>query len=312
MRYESQFHVVNWQQSYLVNAKRGIETRLNGGSPKSQAWLQYLSRFELAKSRSSKSSLNAVTPDNPVPKRMSPRQMSGIYLILCLVNKKKYYGESKNVSARLSQHKSKLRRKIHEVSELQSDFDLYGEDNFEFCCIAMSKEFSKEKRQSIEAYYIVESKRLNLCYNKFDKNNRRKENNPFWGHSHSIETRSQIGKSRKENQNLVSNLGCPISLKDKIYPSISAASRETNHSRDTIRRWLNDPTNLNCIYVNSEFHFSDIFKDKPLKNTGLAKPVSIFGIQYPSIAEAARKKDCSRSNIQRLLRESPECFFIET
>nr|ALO21640.1 putative GIY YIG homing endonuclease [Stephanosphaera pluvialis] len=39
---------------------------------------------------------------NPVLNRLLPRQKPGLYMIRCDVNDKRYYGESKNVSARLN------------------------------------------------------------------------------------------------------------------------------------------------------------------------------------------------------------------
>jgi hypothetical protein len=49
-----------------------------------------------------------------------------------------------------------------------------------------------------------------------------------------------------------------------------------------------------------------------VENTGLRKEVSIYGVTYSSIAEAARQRNCSRSNIQRLLRNHPQdCFIIK-
>ncbi len=126
----------------LVNDKKGIETRLNGGNPNgvtlyspraaptiSPLFCLGSSSSEAFSNENANDAANDTandaaddpvddaaedkvindTPqrqDNPVPIRMAPRQLPGVYMILCLVNNKRYYGESKNVSARLSQHKS--------------------------------------------------------------------------------------------------------------------------------------------------------------------------------------------------------------
>lgn len=293
------------------NDKRGIETRLNGGSSKSFALDS--PRFNIASGDT-----NDFTQSNPVPIRMAPRQLPGVYMVLCLANNKRYYGESKNVSSRLSQHKSKLRRNIHEIPELQRDFNLYGEENFEFSCLYLSKSFSLEERVALETELI--GRFHNLCYNKLDKINNKRENNPFWGHTHSDESRHQIGKSLAENRNNSILEGFPIFLKGEVFPSISEASRQTNHSRDTIRRWLNDPNNPNCVAIDAnkprgtENAKSGFQSQDPLEalaaNTGFKKEVSIYGVTYPSLADAARQRNCSRSNIQHLLRNHPEDCFI--
>ena len=239
-----------WIPQNLVHDKRGIETRLNGESPKSFAFnSENHGNQNVFDCHSLSADSNNSTQDNPVPNRMSPRQLPGVYSILCLANNKRYYGESKNVSQRISQHKSKLKRNIHEIPELQRDFNIYGLDSFEFSCVYISKDFTLEQRRALEIELI--GRFFDLCYNKFTKPNHLKENNPFFGKTHSGETRRQISKSLKENHKNSTIEGFPILLDNQIYPSISEASRQTKHSRDTIRRWLNDPNKTNCIAVNS-------------------------------------------------------------
>jgi len=216
----------------------------------------------------------------------------------------------------LSQHKSKLRRNIHEISELQRDWNLYGEEFFTFSPLFISRDCDKTKREALELEYIA--RHFDLCYNKLFKSSRKNENNPFWGHRHSEATRKQIGQSITENNKISMPEGLSIILKGELFPSISEASRQTNHSRDTIRRWLNDPDNKNCERIDisqpqsllkKSIEFT-IQEEKNI-NTGLAKPISLNGISYPSIAEAARKLNCSRANIQRCLRtDKKNCFFL--
>ena len=245
---------------------------------------------------------------------MAPRQLPGIYMILCLANNKRYYGESNNVSSRLSQHKSRLRLGEHEVKEMQRDFNLYGEASFEFSCLFINKNMTREDRLKMEAELI--GKFNSLCYNKFDKTDHKGENNPFWNKTHTAETRKRIGQSLAENRKNSELEGFAILLKGIAYPSISEASRQTNHSRDTIRRWLNDPNNKDCVAINgnkcSQTLNLETKYDPLVSNTGIAKPVQIHGQIYESITEASRRLKCSRPNIQRLLRKDPiNCFIIE-
>lgn len=272
-----------------------IETRLNGGSPK---------RCKLSTLAKSAANDNFIS-DNPVPNRTAARQLPGVYMILCFANNKRYYGESKNVSARLSQHKSRLRRNIHEILELQHDFNLYGEENFDFVCLFVDKNFTKDQRIAMEMEHIGRFLSLNICYNKLTSLNKKKENNPFFAKSHQVDSKNLISKSLKERAEVSPVQGCPINLKGAIFPSISKASRETTHSRDTIRRWLNDPTNNDCTYIDATEPRTNV-----IHNEGIAKRIKIRGVIYPSLAEAARELGCSRANIARLLRDDSDCSFI--
>ena len=171
-------------------------------------------------------------------------------MILCTRNNKRYFGQSKNISRRLSQHKSKLRRNIHEIPELQRDFNLYGEQEFEFSCIFCHKDCTLEERVGMEMEFI--GRFFNLCYNKDLHKHHKKENNPFWGKTHSEETRELIRQIAFERQKQSPQLGIAIMLDNVTYSSISQASKETNHSRDTIRRWLKDPKNTRCVEISTD------------------------------------------------------------
>jgi hypothetical protein len=214
----------------------------------------------------------------------------------------------------LSQHRSRLRRNIHEIPELQRDFNIYGEENFDFSPLWMDKDSSRENRIALEIEWI--SRFHTLCYNKFAKPDRKGPNNPFFGRSHRSESIEQISRSRREYQQNALSQGFPINLKGVIYSSISEASRQTNHSRDTLRRWLDDPTNLNCVAVDpTQPRFSQDFLQESTfakENQSIGKKkISLYGEIYESISEAAKKRNCSRVIIQRLLRNHPEnCFVV--
>lgn len=278
----------------LLAEKGRFETRLNGGSSKesvSSLFFYNVNRNDCHKlycdnsnsenSKVPETLLSKASTNNPVPNRIAPRQLPGVYMILCLANNKRYYGESTNISSRLSQHKSKLRRNIHEVPELQRDWNLYGESFFEFSTLFLSRDCDKAQRESLELEYIT--RHYDFCYNKFFKDSRKKENNPFWARKHSEETRKQISKSRAENS---MPEGLAIMLKGEKYPSISEASRQTNHSRDTIRRWLNDPDNMTCELIDISQPQSGVENKTQTEqlNAGLPKPISLDGTIYTSIS----------------------------
>lgn len=57
---------------------------------------------------------------------------TGIYQIRNKINDKIYIGSSSNIRPRFNTHKSKLRRNLHENPHLQSAWNIYEENNFEF------------------------------------------------------------------------------------------------------------------------------------------------------------------------------------
>jgi group I intron endonuclease len=317
---------------YLRDIPRSFETRLYGehslmlpgiGSPSHTDFFcaDALPENSIGKNQKAQSSFSSSgnEENNPVLHLMAPRQLPGVYMIRCQKNKKCYIGESQNVSSRLSQHKSRLRRGKHDLVELQKDFCLYGEQNFEFFAISyFERDCPKEKRVHIEMQYVKQFKEY--CYNKFDKTTHKKEHNPFWGKKHSPETIQQISASLRENSKKALSSGLQILLNGTSYTSIAEASRQTSHSRDTIRRWLRDQKNTNCVLLESSPQNEQTSEEnsgfsiyaKENRNCGIAKPVSIYGKIYPSMAEAARQRNCSRGNIGRLVRSFPkECFVVE-
>ena len=59
-----------------------------------------------------------------------------IYSIKCKANGKRYIGRSIRPKVRMKNHVSLLKNHRHPVKMLQSDFDMYGEDGFDFTVIA--------------------------------------------------------------------------------------------------------------------------------------------------------------------------------
>ncbi len=188
-----------------------------------------------------------LTKDNPVSNQTQPRKQPGLYMVRCLVNDCRYYGESGNISGRIASHKSLLTRKIHPNSRLQRDWNIFGKDNFDFVVLFMGPQWEDRKeRQAKETLLIVADRYL--CYNYLDDISQRPGNsNPFFGRKHSEQTKKKIGDSMRNIPN--DTLGKAIRFNEIIYASIAAASRATGCARKTIRKRLNDPTDLSCTAI---------------------------------------------------------------
>ena len=165
------------------------------------------------------------------------QKLPGIYMILCIANDYRYYGESFNISGRIASHKSTLRRKIHPNPNLQTDWNLYGETNFHFVVLYIGTDWQdKLYRLSMESKLIAEN--AERCYNMFESFELRcGELNPFYKKRHSDKTKDLMSLAKKGIPN--DKLGKRITIGGKIFPSIAQASRELGHSRKLIRLRIN-------------------------------------------------------------------------
>ena len=85
-------------------------------------------------------------------RRNRPNDMyTGIYCIKNIINDKRYIGQSKDCVERKTQHFSILRLGKHYNKYLQSDWNTYGENNFEFTIL---EKCQKEKLDELEKKYI--------------------------------------------------------------------------------------------------------------------------------------------------------------
>jgi hypothetical protein len=70
--------------------------------------------------------------------------LPGIYMILCKPNDWRYYGETTNLQARRSSHKSLLKRNIHPNRNLQNDLNHFGLEAFEFSVLYSGKSWEEK------------------------------------------------------------------------------------------------------------------------------------------------------------------------
>lgn len=114
----------------------------------------------------------------------------GVYKILNKVNNKLYIGSSTFAQSRLRLHKSHLRKNKHVNKHLQSSFNKYGIENFQFEIIEICSELNLIER---EQYWID---LLNTC-NKDKGYNKRKKAESNFGLKRSVETRKKISEAKK-------------------------------------------------------------------------------------------------------------------
>ena len=101
-------------------------------------------------------------------KEWRQNQPAAIYCITNSVNKKVYIGETTICKARWPAHKSALRTQKHGNSQLQEDWNKYGEESFIFQIIEelpsdTSKDMLLEKEEEYIKQYLNEGK---LLYNE--------------------------------------------------------------------------------------------------------------------------------------------------
>lgn len=81
------------------------------------------------------------------------KYLCGIYCIKNTANNKKYIGLSRDIRRRWNEHKSDLRNNQHNNVYLQREWNIYGEDVFEFSIVELC---DPSKICDREQYYIAE------------------------------------------------------------------------------------------------------------------------------------------------------------
>lgn len=93
-----------------------------------------------------------------------PAMVSGVYSITCRANGWVYIGSSGRVRSRWKTHKSWLRCGRHNIPKLQSDWDEFGENAFEFELLAEISD--SEQRYQGEQVFLDVTMATGSCYNR--------------------------------------------------------------------------------------------------------------------------------------------------
>jgi hypothetical protein len=214
--------------------------------------------FHKKNTHPSKETINVETD---LSKHSTRSPKSGLYIVTCKTLDKHYIGCSNHVTRLINAHKSKLRRKCHDNSFLQNDFNLYGETDFIFQKLEIGVGLDKKSLEGLETQLLVTYPKERL-YNVYTNwRVRGSETNPFFGKEHTKEARLAqslqnkgqtshfLGKTQSaavKQQISEMNRGMtstdrrkPLYIKDVFYESVSDAETRFGLSRRLIRQRCN-------------------------------------------------------------------------
>lgn len=170
---------------------------------------------------------------------------AGLYSITNEKNECVYIGESGNIIQRLRAHRSMLERKTHFCKTMQDDANTYGLEAFQVTILSEAPEDDSAETRKIKEKEFIEKIPLKKRYNKLDRS---KENNGFFGRKHTPEFRERLSMERSGIPK--GALGRAISIppfrtrkgtqsEGGTFLSVSEASAQTGMSRRDIRSRLN-------------------------------------------------------------------------
>lgn len=86
---------------------------------------------------------------------------SGVYKITNVINNRFYIGSSFNIESRWKQHQRCLKAGNHQNGNMQSDFNLYGENAFSYSVVEVTEDYINKEQELLDIYHD----NGNMCYN---------------------------------------------------------------------------------------------------------------------------------------------------
>ncbi len=155
-------------------------------------------------------------PANPV---------CGIYCIKNKQNNKIYIGCSVDIERRFEAHKNDLIKNKHHNTHLQSSFNKYGIENFEFLILEICNE---DKIREMEIYYID----LYVSKNEDYGYNQTSGGGGILHYSHSQETREKISKSSMGKPPTRKGVELSQETKDKMSEAAKGKPKSKEHCKN--------------------------------------------------------------------------------
>jgi group I intron endonuclease len=135
-----------------------------------------------------------------------PPLTPGVYVITCVPNGWVYVGSSSRVRSRWVTHRSWLRNGTHNIPALQTDWDHYGEDAFDFALVTIIQD--AEARYDAEQEHITAAMATGKCYNlspsardntghRFTREQGKKVSDGLRGKPKSAEHRANLWRDRE-------------------------------------------------------------------------------------------------------------------
>lgn len=158
---------------------------------------------------------------------------SGIYQILNTVNGKVYVGSACEFSGRWKAHINDLRANRHGNPHLQSAYNLYGEDSFEFSVLEYVK--NRDSLLLVECGWIKKTDAVKNGYNICHYSSSR------LGTGHSEESKKKMSKSHtgfkhsEESKEKMSKAQSGKTLSEETKKKISISNTGKSHTKETIR-----------------------------------------------------------------------------
>jgi len=153
-------------------------------------------------------------------------KISGIYCISNIKTGKRYIGYGTNLKIRWNGHKRQLRKNIHNNPYLQSSYNKWGKENFEFSIIQEINE-STETLRLMEIYWIVY---FNSYYKDGCGYNMTYGGEGTYGYKHTDEQIKRNSDAKKGKPSW--NKGIPMSEESKL----KASQSHKNLSEETRRK----------------------------------------------------------------------------
>jgi group I intron endonuclease len=208
------------------------------------------------------------------------KQISGIYIITCIVNNKHYIGKSVNCLHRIGQHKIALKENRHHSYHLQRAYNKHGDNNFIF---EVLEEYPKDIVNSMEKYWI---NLLDTCNRTYGYNI--SNPNGYGSHESNIITKDKIRKSR---------------LGKKLSETTKQKLREINLGKS-----LSPEVFENLLESGRKYRETEKFKqDMANRKAKVEVPVILYNYKlhtwskYDSITDAANFVNCSTGNLCEII-----------